>query len=68
MMSQQFAVASALTKGEVSIDMVKIFDDPDINAMAKKVSVEVDAQIDKMGHETYAGTRRGYFKRRHCFK
>jgi 2-methylcitrate dehydratase PrpD len=64
MMSQQFAVSSALTKGEVSIDLVKKFDDRDINAMAKKSPSRWTRTSTKWA-TSICVPRRGHTKRRH---
>jgi 2-methylcitrate dehydratase PrpD len=46
MMSHQFMVSSALTKGEVSIATIRQFADGAINALAPKVQVTVDEEIE----------------------
>ena len=47
MMSHQFMVASTLVHGKTSIDTVKKFDDPEVNAIAQRIFVELDEQVDK---------------------
>jgi 2-methylcitrate dehydratase PrpD len=47
MMSHQFMVASTLVHGEVSVATVKAYDHPGVAEFAQKVSVEVDADVDR---------------------
>ena len=47
MMSHQFMVASTLVHGEVSVPTVKLFDHPDVARLARRIVVEVDAEIDR---------------------
>ena len=47
MMSHQFMVASTLVHGEASVETIKMFSDPDIAAIAGRISVELNEDIDK---------------------
>ena len=55
MMSHQFMVAATLVCGKASVAEIKKFDDPGIAAVAKRIYVEFDEQIDNaFPHKTGA--------------
>lgn len=47
MMSHQFMIASAILKGKITVDTVRGFADPEIAALAQRIDVVEDAEIDK---------------------
>ncbi|MCL1828384.1 MAG: MmgE/PrpD family protein [Oscillospiraceae bacterium] len=55
MMSHQFMAASAIVTGNVDIAAIKRFADPEINALAERIFVEVDDEVTAAGHEKSGG-------------
>jgi 2-methylcitrate dehydratase PrpD len=47
MMSHQFMIASILVHGDVSARTVDMYDHPEVAKMAKKISVELDEEVDR---------------------